>query len=124
MSYNHMFIHYSLVCAKLFQSHPTLGDPVDCSPPGSSAQGILQARTGEWAIMPSSRAVGDLPYPVIESASPATPALQADSLLLSHQGSSFIDTDIYTDIDTDRKSASSTVDVYNIGYIGWHAYKN
>ena len=74
--------------------------------------------------MPSSRAVGDLPYPVIESASPATPALQADSLLLSHQESSFIDTDIYTDIDTDRKSASSTVDVYNIGYIGWHAYKN
>ena len=52
--------------------------------------------------MPSPRALGDLPYPVIESASPAIPALQADSLSLSHQGSSFIDID--TDTDIDRKS--------------------
>ena len=27
---------------------PTLHDPVDCSPPGSSVHGILQARTLEW----------------------------------------------------------------------------
>ena len=33
----------------------TLCDPVDCSPPGSSVQGILQARTLGWAAMPSSR---------------------------------------------------------------------
>jgi len=26
------------------QSHPTLCDPRDCSPPGSSVHGILQAR--------------------------------------------------------------------------------
>ena len=30
-------------------------DPTDCTPPGPSAHGILQARTLEWAAMPSSR---------------------------------------------------------------------
>ena len=43
------------VCAKSFQSSPILCDPVDCSPPGSSAHGILQARILEWVAMPSSR---------------------------------------------------------------------
>ena len=32
----------------------TLCDRIDLSPPGSSAHGILQARTLEWAAMPSS----------------------------------------------------------------------
>ena len=41
--------------AKLLQSCPTLCDPMDCSPPGSSVHGILQARVLEWAAMPSSR---------------------------------------------------------------------
>ena len=40
--------------AKLHQSYPTLCDPVDCSPPGSSVHGILQARILEWVTMPSS----------------------------------------------------------------------
>ena len=43
------------MCAKLLQWCPTLCDPMMCSPPGSSVQGILQARTLEWAAMPSSR---------------------------------------------------------------------
>ena len=30
------------------QKHPTLCNPVDCSPPGSSAHGIFQARILEW----------------------------------------------------------------------------
>ena len=34
--------------AKLLQSCPTLLDPVDGSPPGSTVPGILQARTLEW----------------------------------------------------------------------------
>ena len=34
---------------------PTLCDPADCSPPGSSVHGILQSRTLEWLAMPSSR---------------------------------------------------------------------
>ena len=33
----------------------TLCDPVDCSPPGSSIHGILQARILEWAAISSSR---------------------------------------------------------------------
>ena len=36
-------------------SCPTLCDPVDCSPPGSSVRGILQARRLEWVVRPSSR---------------------------------------------------------------------
>ena len=37
------------------QSCPTLWDPMDCPPPGSSAHGILQARILEWVAIPSSR---------------------------------------------------------------------
>ena len=37
------------------QSCPTLCDPMDCSPPGSSVRRILQAGTLEWVAMPSSR---------------------------------------------------------------------
>ena len=33
------------------QSCPTLFDPMDCSPPGSSVQGILQARILEWVAI-------------------------------------------------------------------------
>ena len=43
------------VCAKSLQSCQTLCDPMDCSPPGSSVPGILQARILEWVAMPSSR---------------------------------------------------------------------
>ena len=43
------------VFAKLLQSCPTLCDPVDCSPPGSSAHGVIQARILKWVAMPSSR---------------------------------------------------------------------
>ena len=32
------------VCAESLQSYPALGDPKDCSPPGSSVCGVLQAR--------------------------------------------------------------------------------
>ena len=37
--------------AKLFQSCPTLCDPIDSSPLGSTVPGILQARTLEWAAI-------------------------------------------------------------------------
>ena len=42
-------------CAKSLQSCPTLFDPVDSNPPGSSVHEILQARILEWAAMPSSK---------------------------------------------------------------------
>ena len=37
------------------QPCPTLCDPIDCSPPGSSVHGILQVRILECVAMPSSR---------------------------------------------------------------------
>ena len=37
------------------QSCPTLCNPMDCSPPGSSAHGIVQARTLEHVAISSSR---------------------------------------------------------------------
>ena len=33
------------------KSHPTLCDPRDCSPPGSSVHGILQARILKWVAI-------------------------------------------------------------------------
>ena len=56
------------------QSYPTLHNPLDCSPPGSSVHGIFQARILEWVAIPLSR--GSSP-PGIE---PESPALQVDSL--------------------------------------------
>ena len=47
---------------------------MDCSLPGSSFHGILQARVLEWVAIPSP---GDLPNPGIE---PGSPAFQADAL--------------------------------------------
>ena len=66
--------HVSFPCAKLFPSCLTLCDPMDCSLPGSSVHGILQARILEWVAIPISRRT---PNPGIE---PGSPALQADSL--------------------------------------------
>ena len=42
--------------AKSRQSCPTLCDPVDGSPPGSSVPGTLQARTLEWVAISFSNA--------------------------------------------------------------------
>ena len=59
------------------QSCPTLCDPMDSSPPGSSVYGIIQARILEWVAMPSSR----------ESSQPRnrtqvrSPTFQVDSLV-------------------------------------------
>ena len=59
--------------SEVAQLCPTLCDPMDCSLPGSSVHGILQARILEFPF-PSPE---DLPNPGIE---PGSPALQADSL--------------------------------------------
>ena len=42
--------------AKSLQSCPTLCDPIDSSPPGSTVPGILQARTLEWVAISFSNA--------------------------------------------------------------------
>ena len=41
--------------AKSLRSCPTLGDPMDCSPPGSPVHGILQPRVLEWVARLSSK---------------------------------------------------------------------
>ena len=68
------------------KSRLTLCNSMDCSPPGSSVHGISQARILEWLPFPSP---GDLPDPGIKLTSPA---LQADTLPLSNQGSSILET--------------------------------
>ena len=45
----------SLKWSEVAQSCPTLCDPVDCSLPGSSVHGILQARILEWVTISFSR---------------------------------------------------------------------
>ena len=37
--------------SEVTQSCPTLRDPMDCNPPGSSAHGIFQARVMEWGAI-------------------------------------------------------------------------
>ena len=50
MAVGRMYVH-----AQLLQSCPSLCNPIDCNPPGSSVHGVLQARILEWVAMPSSR---------------------------------------------------------------------
>ena len=53
--------HFLLQCMKVksesdvSQSCPTLSDPMDCSPPGSSVHGIFQARVLEWGAIAFSK---------------------------------------------------------------------
>ena len=61
---NLLFINTMKV--KVFQSCPTLCNPMDYSPPGYSVHGILQARILEWVTVSFSR---DLPNPRIEARS-------------------------------------------------------
>ena len=68
----HMWVH---ACMLSLQSCLTTCSPRDCSPPGTSVQ-------EHWSGLPRPPP-GYLPDPGIE---PAAPALQGDSLLLSHQG--------------------------------------
>ena len=37
--------------SEVAQSCPTLGDPMDCSLPGSSVHGIFQTRVLEWGVI-------------------------------------------------------------------------
>ena len=52
-----MGCHFLLQCMKVkseregAQSCPTLRDPMDCSPPGSSVHGVFQARVLEWGAI-------------------------------------------------------------------------
>ena len=66
-------LNHACVHAQSLQLCPTLCDPMDCSPPGSSVHGILQTRILELPF-PSP---GDLPNPGIEPGSPAAAAAKS-----------------------------------------------
>ena len=81
-----LLVRDGLFCCCLVISHFQLFcDPMDGSPPGSSVHGISQARMLEWVAI--SFSPGDLPDPGIKFTSPA---LQMDSLPLSHLGSPMV----------------------------------
>ena len=58
--------HFFLQCMKVksesevAQSCPTLSDPMDCSPPGSSLHGIFQARVLEWGAIAFSHTLKEI----------------------------------------------------------------
>ena len=47
--------------SEVTQSCPTLSDPMDYSPPGSSIHGIFQARVLEWGAIAFSWSSSNLP---------------------------------------------------------------
>ena len=67
----------SCVHSRLLQSCPTLCDLMEYNPQGSSIHRIFQARILEWVAMLSSWGPS---RPRNQTASLASPALQADSL--------------------------------------------
>ena len=67
--------------AKLLQLCPTLCDSMDHSPPGSSVNGILQARILEWVAMPPPP--GNLSKSGIEPMSPPHPAGDAGGFFIT-----------------------------------------
>ena len=74
------------MCAVLSpQLCPTLWDPMDCSPSGSSFVGILQARILEWVAMSSSRGSSQPRYQTHISC-----IARQILYCLSHQGSPWI----------------------------------
>ena len=62
------------------QSCPTLCDPTDCSPPGSTIRRILQAKILKWIAIPFFRDLLDL------GIKPRSPVLKARSLPSEPQG--------------------------------------
>ena len=109
-----MGCHFLLQCMKVksesevAQSCLTLSDPMDCSLPGSSVHGILQARVLEWgAIVPLLSMSRSLRHHEVQhsrlpcsSISPTvclnpgikarSPSLKADSLLSEPPGKPYV----------------------------------
>ena len=51
----YMEIHYCYIPLLVALLCPTFCDPMDCTLPGASVHGILQARILEWVAIPFSR---------------------------------------------------------------------
>ena len=65
------------------QSYLILCDPMDCSPPGFSVHGILQARVLEWVAIPFSRGSS-----LLQGSNPGLPHCRQILYHLNHQGMS------------------------------------
>ena len=72
-------------CAKSLQLCPTLCDPMDYSPSGSSVHGILQARMLEWVAISSSRGIF-----LSQGSNSGLPHCRQILYCLSHQGSPYL----------------------------------
>ena len=68
--------------SEVTQSCPTVCDPMDCSLPGSSVQGIFQARVLEWVAISSSKGI----FPT-QGSNPGLLHCRQMLYRLSHQGS-------------------------------------
>ena len=79
------------------QSCPTLSEPINCGPPGSSVHGIFQARILEQVAFPPP---GDLPDPGIK---PTSPALAGGFFTIGPPGKPLIDLLELNDIRWRRK---------------------
>ena len=71
------------LCGLVTNPCPTHYDPMDCSPPGSSVHGILQARILEWAAISFSRGFPDL------GIEPMCPALAGGFFTMEPSGKPF-----------------------------------
>ena len=78
---SHVLAAQACMCAKSLQPWLPLFDPMDQAP---LSMGL--SRQECWTGMPCPPP-GDLPHPGIKPESPVAPAVQVDSLPLSHQGS-------------------------------------
>ena len=54
-----MYVGLCVLCVLVAQSYPTLCKAMDCSPPGSSVHGILQAGIPKWVAIPFSNSNKD-----------------------------------------------------------------
>ena len=80
----HLVVMSWFMHAQLLRSCPALCDHMECSRQNSLSMGFYRQEYCSRLPCPPSE---DLPDPGIKPASPASSALQADSLPLGHQGS-------------------------------------
>ena len=86
--------YHLCMCSKLLQSCPTLCDPMDCSCQAPLSTGFSRQDTGVGC---HGLLQGTLPNPGIDPVSLASPALQADCLLVSYwESPSIITQDWYS----------------------------
>ena len=90
------FRFFSIVVVYSLSHVQIFCDPMDCSPLGFSLHEISQSRILEWIAISFSRRFSQLR----EGSKPSLLHWQADSLLLSHQGSPFSIIDYYKMLNT------------------------